>query len=610
MESFLFSAFVFLTAAVLVVPIANRLGFGSVLGYLLAGVVIGPYVLSLVSNPGDVMHSAEFGVVMMLFIIGLELQPSKLWRLRKSILGTGGAQVALTTLAVMGIAMALSFSWQMALAIGMGLALSSTAIVLQTLNEKNLTDTSGGRASFSVLLFQDIAVIPILAIMPLLATQAFTGDASHGAHGLVHGLPGWQRAVITIGAVIAIVIAGRFLLRPVFRYIARTRIREMFTALALLIVIGSALLMMQLELSPALGAFLAGVVLADSEYRHELETDIEPFKGLLMGLFFLAVGASINFNVLAEHPASVTSLVVGLIAVKAVILFAIGKVFRLHSSQNWLFTFALAQGGEFAFVIFELAEKSGVLREHTVELLIVVVAISMAITPLLMILNDKFVQPRFASNDERPQDTMEDEDNPVIIAGMGRFGQMVGRVLASQNVGTTVLDHDPVQIDMLRRFGFKVFYGDATRLDLLNAAGAAKAKLFIIAVDDPAQALQLATMVKKNFPNLKVLARARNRPATFDLIKAEADAVVREVFLGSLDISRIALENLGYRRYQANRIIQVFAEHDENALRIGAEMAEDEEALINLAELSRQQFEAAMQSDLDDLDQDKNRGWG
>ncbi|MGB3613491.1 MAG: monovalent cation:proton antiporter-2 (CPA2) family protein, partial [Elainellaceae cyanobacterium] len=523
-DSFFFQAFIYLLAAVLSVPVAKRLGLGSVLGYLIAGVIIGPFVLGLVGGgqQEDVMHFAEFGVVLMLFIIGLELQPSLLWRMRGPILGLGGLQVALTTGAIAGAALLFGLAWPMALAVGMIFALSSTAIVLQTLEEKGMLKTEAGQSAFSVLLFQDIAVIPMLALLPLLApteAQAAQGSIILVAAQEGASRPGWQQTLLVMGVVGGIIVAGRFLMRPVFRFIADTRLREIFTATALLLVIGITLLMQLVGLSPALGTFVAGVVLAENEYRHELETNIEPFKGLLLGLFFISVGASINFNILFQQPLLILGLVAGLMAIKAVILFVLGRGFRLTPSSNALFALALAQGGEFGFVLFSFAEQNRVLPANITAPLVVVVALSMALTPLVLIVNERVIQPRFrAPRVEKEADTIDDGETPVIIAGFGRFGQIVGRLLIANGFEATVLDHDASHIELLRRFGHKVFYGDSSRVDLLHAAGAEHAKLFVVAIDDPDRALKTVDLVQKHFPHLTILARASDRRHAYALI--------------------------------------------------------------------------------------------
>ena len=504
-QTFLFQAFIYLTAAVIAVPIAKRLGLGSALGYLLAGVAIGPHVLGLLGTKGrDVMHFAEFGVVMMLFVVGLELEPSLLWRLRRPILGMGGLQVLLTTAVFAGIGLALHLPWQAAVAVGLILAMSSTAIVLQTLNEKGLLKTAGGQSSFAVLLFQDIAVIPMLAVFPMLATgPAVPGETDAHAGTALATLPGWAQTFAVLGAVTLVVVGGRYLIRPVFRAIAKARAREAFTAAALLLVIGVSLLMTSVGLSPALGAFLAGVMLATSEYRHELVSDIEPFKGLFLGLFFIAVGASIDFRLLAGRPALMGGLVVAVIAVKASVLFALARGFRLGAAHSLTFALGLAQVGEFAFVLLSFAEQEGVLGAPIASPLVAVVAISMGVTPLLFLLNERLLQPRFgaAGEETRDADTIE-EQAPVLVAGYGAFGSTVGRLLRANGVLVTVLDLDADRVDLLRDMGQKVYYGDASRLDLLHAAGAGQARLLILGLDSPEKTLELVQTARKHFPNL------------------------------------------------------------------------------------------------------------
>src|SRR6266513_1577150 len=546
-------AFVYLLAAVISVPLAKRLGLGSVLGYLFAGVVIGPFCFGLVETEGqDVMHVAEFGVVMMLFVIGLELRPAILWHMRGPILGLGGAQVLGTAAAVSGLALLLRVPWQIAIAVGFILAMSSTAIVLQLLNERNLMKTAGGKASFAVLLFQDIAVLPILALLPLLATVTPTED-NHSAVSPLADLPAWQHTLVVVAAIAAVILAGRFLLRPFFRYIAATHLREMFTVTALLLVVGIALLMQRVGLSPALGAFLAGVVLAESEYRHQLETDIEPFKGLLLGLFFISVGAGINFALIARSPGTVVSLVVAVLVVKFLVLLAVSRYSRLEPTQRYLFAFALAQGGEFAFVLCSFATQNGVLTSDMANLLVVTVALTMAAAPVLMTINERLVQPRFASVlPEREPDEIEERDNPVLVAGVGRFGHIVARLLRLNGYGTTVLDHDAEQVETLGRFGIKSYYGDATRLDLLRTAGAEKAQLFVIAIDQEEQALKIVDLIREHFPQLRILARATSRQHAYELLRRGVqDASVREMaqldtedMKGYVSIARLHIANL------------------------------------------------------------------
>jgi monovalent cation:proton antiporter-2 (CPA2) family protein len=575
-EGLLFQAFIYLLAAVATVPIAKQLGLGSVLGYLLAGVIIGPHLLGLVGHSGGgVMHVAEYGVVMMLFLVGLELRPNLLWRLRGPIIGTGGAQVILTTLVFAGLALAFGFRIQVALAIGMIFSASSTAIALQTLTEKKLLNSKGGQTSFSVLLFQDLAVIPILAILPLLAMSGAAVSSSS-----MHGAP-WHRALLVVGVVAAIVGGGRFLIRPVFRYLASIRLQEIFTAAALLLVVGIALAMEIVGLSPALGTFLAGVVLAESEYRHELESDIEPFKGLLLGLFFISVGSSIDLPLVQYQPLTMLGLVLGLLIVKFLVLFLIGKLTRLEKSQNFTFAFALAQGGEFAFVLISFAAQNQVIDTRIANLLVATVALSMVMAPFLFTINERLVQPMFSSQlNDREADEIDEKDNPVILAGFGRFGHIVGRVLNLQGVKTTVLDLDAEQVELVRKLGVKVFYGDAARLELLHAAGADKAKLLIVAINDEEKSLLIIETAQKHFPNLKILVRAAGRDHAYRLLSHGVENIFRETLGSSLDLSVAALRMLGFRAYEAQRAAKAFRIYDEQTVRELAPYSEDQSKLI------------------------------
>ncbi|NUQ76386.1 MAG: cation:proton antiporter [Polyangiaceae bacterium] len=558
-------AFIYLLAAVVMVPIAKRLGLGSVLGYLLAGVALGPFALGLIGEEGaDVMHFAEFGVVMMLFLVGLELRPELLWRLRRPILGLGGLQVAGTTVVFAGAALALGLGARPALAIGLIFAGSSTAIALQSLTEKGLLKSEGGQAAFSVLLFQDIAVIPTLAVFPLLAAPGAPGAEA------ASGRPGWQQALMVLGAVVAIIAGGRFLVRPLFRFLAETRLREIFTAAALALVIGIALLMGAAGLSPALGTFLAGVVLAESEYRHELESDIEPFKGLLLGVFFIAVGASIDFRLIASRPLSILGLVVGLMAVKLAILLWIGSAMRLERRARAVLAMSLAQGGEFAFVLVSFALQTRVLTVATAGPVVAIVAVSMLLTPLVFMALDRVVLPRMSAGlkkEARAHDEPEAHEGGVIIAGFGRFGQVVGRFLRASGIPTTVLDLDPAMVDLLRRLGLSVHYGDASRLDLLHAAGCERARLFVLAVDEPEKANEIATTVRKHFPHLPIMARARSRQHYYQLTKIGAELIIRETFGSALELGEAALRKLGYRAHQAHRMAVEFRRHDEASIK-------------------------------------------
>jgi monovalent cation:proton antiporter-2 (CPA2) family protein len=613
-QGLFFQAFVYLSAAVVSVPIAKRLGLGSVLGYLIAGMVIGPFGFGLVGEEGqDVLHFAEFGVVMMLFLIGLELRPSLLWRLRGPILGLGGLQVGITAALIAAIGVAVSLPWGTAVAVGMILALSSTAIVLQTLAEKGLMGSDGGQSSFAVLLFQDVAVIPMLAILPLLAASSGgAGAAEAAAHkqAWVQSLPAWAETLAVLGAVTAIVVGGRYFMRPIFRFIAQTHLREIFTAAALLLVIGIALLMALVGLSPALGTFLAGVVLANSEYRHELEADIDPFKGLLLGVFFIAVGASVDFGLIAERPGLVAGLVGALILLKFVVLIGLGRFFRMGLDQNLLFAFSLAQSGEFAFVLFSFAAQHGVITANVANPLIAVVAISMAVTPLLMLLNERLVQPRFGTRErEKGEADAIDEHNPVIIAGFGRFGSVVGRLLRANGVGATVLEYDSDHVELLRKLGLKVFYGDASRRDLLRSAGAEQARLLILAVDDHQRTLGLVSTIKKHFPHLTILARAAGRTEAYELLDAGVQHVYRETLDTSLRLGVDALRLLGARSYQAHRAARTFRRHDEESVVELAQMRHDQSKYLSEAKQRIQSLEQILLDELHWQPDERDAGW-
>ena len=585
MQSFLFQASIYLAAAVIAVPIAARLGLGSVLGYLAAGIVIGP-VLGLVAVSADLQHFAEFGVVMMLFIIGLELEPRALWDMRHRLVGLGGLQVVGSTVLIMLGAMILGQSWTVSLAIGLIFALSSTAIVLQTLTEKGLIRTAGGRSAFSVLLTQDIAVIPMLALLPLLAlpvlpqlspdgsilrpAEMVETAAQHG-HTIVEDLPGWAVTLITLGVVAAIILAGRYLVQPVFHFINKAKLPEMFTALALLIVLGISFVMGLIGLSPALGAFLAGVVLANSEFRHELESDIEPFKGLLLGLFFITVGAGINFPVLWSAPLTILALTFALIAAKGAVLYILAWSFKIRGRNRWLFTLALAQAGEFGFVLLSFSAQQNVIPPWLADRLLLIVALSMLITPLLFILYDRLSHKMAEDSAALPEDEVDDQ-GPVIIAGIGRFGQVVNRLVQSSGFKTVVLDHDMATIQTMRQFGFKGFFGDPTRPELLHAAGLPEARVLVVALDDPSATTRLVTYARRENPNLHIVARARDRMHVFQLYKAGADDIVREMFDSSLRAGRYVLENIGLSEFEAAEDEKTFFAHDRHAIRELAEV--------------------------------------
>ena len=578
MDSFLLLAFIFLAAGVAAVPIATRLGLGSVLGFLIAGIFLGPLLQTLGVDVVSIQHFAEFGVVMMLFLVGLELQPAMLWQMRSRLLGLGGLQVTLTALGVMGAAMLVGQPWNISLAIGLIAAMSSTAIVLQTLNEKGLMRSDGGQASFSVLLFQDIAVIPMLAFLPLLAIPELVelaadagghgaeahGDGHGDAHGddhggdhggglnLVENLPGGLRALVTVGAIAAVILGGNYLTRPIFRYVDMAQLRELFTATALVIVIGIALLMMLVGLSPALGAFVAGVVLANSEYRHELESDIDPFKGLLLGLFFITVGAGIDFLLLSENILAVLAMTVVLLAIKAGVIFVLCVIFGVPGSDRWLAALGLAQAGEFGFVLLSFAVANNVLPDAIAAQLLLVVALSMLATPALFILFDRVIAPRYSAAQSAEPDEI-DVTGSIIIAGHGRFGGSVNRMLLSAGYKTVVLDHSSRQLDMLRTFGFKVFFGDATRPDLLAAAGIAEARMLVVAIDDREQATELVRYVTANYPKVYIVARAYSRDHVYELYAAGCRDIIRETFDGGVRAGRSAMEALGMNPIDAQR---------------------------------------------------------
>ncbi|MFV8818726.1 monovalent cation:proton antiporter-2 (CPA2) family protein [Haliea sp. E17] len=596
----MFEAFIFLLAAVIAVPIARRLGLGSVLGYLVAGAVIGPYALALVgSDIEEVMHFSELGVVMMLFLIGLEMEPAKLWRMRLPILGMGAAQVFSTAAALVALALAFGLGWREALAIGFILALSSTAFVLQMLSEKGLLKTEGGRSAFSVLLFQDIAVIPMLALLPLLAEHAID-DGENYFH---EGLSGWHHTLVVAAVIIGIILAGRFLVRPLFNMVASAQMRELFIATALLLVTGITLLMEQVGLSAALGTFLAGVVLADSEYRHVLEAEIDPFKSLLLGLFFITVGASMDFHLLADRPLDIALLVTALIGIKVIVLLVIGNVFALARDQRWLFSLALAQGGEFAFVLFAFATSLSVIPEAMASTLILAVALSMAITPLLMLFYELWLRPRLISQsgEERPSaDTIDDGATPVIICGFGRVGQIIGRLLRTSGFQVTVLDHSVEQVELVRRFGHKVFFGDASRPELLEAAGIRDARLLVLALADPDSTLQIAQYARKHCTHLTIMARAIGRREAQKLLRAGVDVVVRDTFHSAMQLGQQALQFLGLDEAQSREKADTFRSMDEAHLLQLVDFVDDEKEYINRSRQNSLELERVLRAEAEE----------
>jgi len=563
-DSFLIQALVYLAAGVVSVPIAKRLGLGSVLGYLIAGALVGPFVLNLVGEPGDVMRFAEFGVVILLFLIGLEVRPALLWEMRTSIFGLGMAQMLASAFLLGAVALLLGADWRVATAAGLILALSSTAIVLQNLEEKGLRQGPVGQAAFGVLLFQDLAVIPLFAFLPLLAAGHQAGAVEAAGHGasVLAGQPEWVRILATFGAVAGVVVGGRYLTRPMFRFIAAARLREIFTASALLLVVGVAALMELVGLSPALGAFLAGVVLAESEFRRELETDIEPFRGLLLGLFFITVGAGLNFGLIVAQPVLVISLTLGLMALKLLAMWAVGLAFRRDRKDAATIAVSLAQGGEFAFVLIAFVLTANVLTAEQAALATAVVALSMALTPIAFVVYEKVVLNRTGLLAEPEQLPFDDGAPDAIVAGFGRFGQIATRLLTAADFKVTMLESSIEQIDTIRRFGWQVHYGDATRLDLLRAAGADKAKLLLVAIDDKDKAVELVKAATEYFPNLTIIARAFDRRHAYELIRVGGDDVVRETFESALVFGKKALIRLGLTERRAAKAASLFREHD------------------------------------------------
>jgi glutathione-regulated potassium-efflux system ancillary protein KefC len=592
--SLLRDALVYLGAAVVCVPLAKRGGLGSVLGYLIAGFLIGPSALRWVSDVQSTLHFAEFGVVLMLFLIGLELDLKRLIEMRRAVFGGGALQMAACGLVLAAGLLALGLPWQAALAAGLALAMSSTAIAVQIMNERNMMAAPAGRASFGVLLFQDIAAIPLIALVPFLG--AGTG-----------GSEGWLGAGKAVAAIVAVVLIGRFVVPPLVRLIAKADVREIFTAFALLLVIGIAQLMAGAGLSMALGAFLAGVLLATSEYRHALETDIAPFKGLLLGLFFIAVGMSIDVAQVAAQPGLLALLVVGLLALKGAALALIAPRLEVPRAERWLFAALLAQAGEFAFVVFGVAREEQVLPRDWEGLLTAAVALSMAATPLLLIAFDRLTAR--TARRQREADAIDDDSAPVIIAGFGRYGQIVGRVLLAQGVKITVLDHDPDAIESIRKFGYKVFYGDATRLDLLEAAGAAKAKLLVVAIDDVDDSLVLVDRVKESFPNLTIVARARNVRHWLELADRGVTIIERETFESSLKTARAALTALGVEPYEAREVAEAFRRQNLATLAALLPHFRDEAKTVAIAKSGRQELEENLKRDREARQRQSAGGW-
>ncbi|MDO8774793.1 MAG: glutathione-regulated potassium-efflux system protein KefC [Burkholderiaceae bacterium] len=596
--TWLINTLIYLSAAVIAVPLSKKLGLGSIIGYLAAGMVIGPWGLGLITNVQDILHFAEFGVVLMLFLVGLELEPKRLWSLRRPIFGWGSAQVLgcagllfvafwAASYLVPGVSSALG-GWKTALVAALGLALSSTAIALQVMGERNLLPTTSGQAGFSILLFQDVAAIPILALLPLLSPALETNEASAGVNIA-------YEAIKIIAVIGSIVIGGRLLLRPVFRWIARSKTPEIFTAASLLLVVGIAALMLLAGLSMALGAFLAGVLLAESEYRRELETDIEPFKGLLLGLFFIAVGMSIDFSVLLKSPGLIAGILIGFIAIKFTVIYGIARLMKVPFQERPVLTLLLAQGGEFAFVVFQAAAGARVFSAEMASLLIGAVALSMLVSPLILVLIDKLLLPRYANcGVSAMEEISEQQMAPIIIAGFGRYGQIVGRLLLAQDIATTVLDHDADMIETARNFGYRVFYGDATRLDLLRIAGAASAQILVVAVDEVEQSLKIVDLAKEHFPQLQLVVRARDATHWNKLRDRDVKLVQRELFESSLLSAGSVLQLLGYTAPDAGRIVQLFKTHNLELLELMHPHYQDRAKLISVVKQGRAQLAEQM----------------
>lgn len=584
--SLLQEAIIYLVAAIIAVPISKRLGFGSVLGYLAAGIIIGPFGLRFIRDPEHILHFAELGVVFLLFIIGLELQPSRLWVLRRMVFGLGSAQVGLSAIVIGLLAWTYGFTPTAAAVSGLILALSSTAFVLQLLAEKKQLTTVHGRAAFSILLFQDLAVIPLIALLPLI------GSGTSGESQFDPLMVG-----ISLASIAGLIIGGHFLLRPLLRIVAHSKLPELFTATALLVVIGAALFMQFAGMSMVLGAFIAGMLLADSEYRHELEADLAPFKGLLLGLFFIAVGMSVNIGLLLEEPKTILLFVVGLMAAKAIVLYPLAKAFGLCNTKGALSLAAvLSQGGEFAFVLFAVVAREQIIDTTQIDRLILAVAVSMLLTPVVYLIIE-YVTGRMGEKDDAEYDEMEDVGNAVIIAGFGRIGQIIGRLLRIKGQSFTALEIDSSQVDVIRRYGSKVYFGDAGRLDLLRAAGADRAKLLVLAIDDVEASVKTVETVIRHFPHLNIVARARNRRHAHKLMDLGITHIFRETLLSSLAMSERVLEMLGFDQEEIRRVIDTFAERDKRLLDEQHAIHHDEERLIQSAKDTARELESLLRND-------------
>ena len=592
----LLNIFIFLAAASIMVPIASRFRLGSVVAYLIIGILIGPFGFNLIGNAEQIMSFAEFGVIMMLFLIGLELEPKMLWKLRKLIVGLGSLQVLLTTSAFTIIGIALGYSWATSLAISMALSLSSTALVLQMLQEKNLLKTVEGETSFAVLLFQDIAVIPFLIILPLLGAHNASVNLNPHTDITISQLPQWLHALLIAGVIGSIILTGHYASRSLFSIVAKANVREAFTAFSLALIVGIALLMEKIGVSPALGAFIAGTVLANSPYKFTVEADIQPFKGLLLGLFFISVGMGINFSLLYNKVELIIPLVIGLVSIKAIILLLLGLLFKLTKIQSIGLAAAISQGGEFAFVLFQYAMLSEVISPELSALYTLVVALSMLTTPFLMLIYQRYLIPLILSKiPERLYDSII-EHNDIIIAGYGRFGQIIGRFLTGEKIKITVLEKNPDQIELLRKFGYAGYFGDANRLDLLKSAGAATAKLFIVTVGNPEANLEIAKLVKEQFPHLIIYARARNRRHAYELHKLGVRYFRRELFDSSLTMTKVILKELGYKDDEIEQKAAAFQKHDEKTLINSFAFFEEESDLINFSRQAKGELESILQN--------------
>lgn len=595
MTDFIEQALILLTGALILVPLFQKLGFGSVVGYLMAGLVIGPFGLKLVSDSESILHFSELGVVLLLFIIGLEIQPSKLWAMRQHLLGLGGLQILFCTIVFSGIGLLLGFPFISSTILGFALSLSSTAFAAQTLTEKNLFNTEFGRASFAVLLSQDLAAIPALALIPVLALNAAGGDVA--TLTMTEETSTWRHILLICTVLIFVFVASRWLIRPIFRLIASTKSRDIFTAVTLFVVMGVAVLMQKVGLSAAFGTFIAGVLLADSEYRHELETNLEPFKGLLMGLFFVAVGMSVNTPMIVQNFGKVIMFFVGYFLLKASIIYLVGRLFKLNHLNSKLMALNISQGGEFAFVIFGLVTKMTLATSESIDLLTAVITISMAATPLVIFLEERLSRRFGVKTYEVKYDEIKDENPKVIVAGFGRFGQIFARILRAEGIPFIAIDHDADQIELARKFGSKVYYGDASRLDLLETAGAKTAKYFVLAIDNVQMSLKTAAMVKEHFPNLKIFARARNRGHTFDLMKLGIENIKRETFDSSVSFVSDLLVAMDYEPARVEKLIHRFCTHEELMLKEQFKHSDDQKSLISLSKQSAAQLAQVLKDD-------------